>query len=140
MKPTYLFALAFVCFSVLTAPAVADQAAAESEPSSISAAGPATCREAPHTPSDPLLVAGCFVEVECADGSTVSCNGNSTCSTGGTNHRCVICDGVNEGCCPKTCCEECEENLELCLNECINCNICYTAYNYCVSQCSGGCP
>jgi hypothetical protein len=84
-----------------------------------------------------------LVQVECADSSVISCSGNSTCSTGGTNNRCVVCDGVQQFCCLQTCCEVCAANHDACVDNCettIQCRACIFGYNHCVSGCMGGCP
>jgi hypothetical protein len=94
---------------------------------------------------NPIPLAGCSIVVECDDGGTVSCNGNSSCTTSGPNNRCVTCDGVQQGCCEKTCCEVCLERLNNCLSTCgpfgfpPSCSACYTIYNICVGNCTGGC-
>lgn len=85
----------------------------------------------------------CSVVVECDDGSTVMCNGASSCSTN-NGGRCVICDGVQGGCCAKTCCEVCEDSYFNCSINCdpsvpVTCNICERVYNRCVNNCTGGC-
>jgi hypothetical protein len=83
---------------------------------------------------DPLQLSSCFVSVECADGSTVSCNGNSSCATSGTNGRCVTCDGVEQACCALTACEQCENNFNACISTCqghLECRICDQVYSIC---------
>lgn len=151
MKPKTLplSLLVFGCLVLVAAPALAD---AEAQPVAEEAASteavaddaPPACPALDAGLVEPLLQAPCSVSVECADGSMVSCTGDSSCSTSGTNGRCVTCDGVQEACCPKTCCENCEENLESCLRGCGNpvpsCDVCHNTYNFCVSNCTGGCP
>lgn len=91
-------------------------------------------------PGDPVALSGCFVSVQCADGSTRSCNGNSSCSTSGPGD-CVTCDGAQQ-CCPPppNCCDQCLQSYDSCLSTCdLKCNICHSAYDHCVNYC-GGCP
>jgi len=85
---------------------------------------------------DPLPMSPCFVSVDCADGSTVSCNGNSSCTTSGSNNRCVTCDGVQQGCCALTACEQCDINYDNCITTCefpFICNKCDRIYDRCLS-------
>lgn len=149
--------LACCCLALLSFPAFAAEAA---EPAAEAAAEPAVAVEPGDAQSDcrtsavlfgdsaledPIALAGCSITVECDDGSMVSCTGDSTCTTSGTNNRCVTCDGVQEGCCQKTCCETCQEQRENCLQSCgpfgfpPDCDACDTAYNICIGNCTGGC-
>ena len=82
----------------------------------------------------------CFLQVECADSSVISCNGASTCQTT-PDGLCVQCDGVPGECCDdQTCCDACIDNVTNCLNNCdFHCYHCNAGYNYCVSNCTGGC-
>lgn len=85
---------------------------------------------------DPLQMGPCFISVACADGSTVSCNGNNSCSTSGTNDRCVTCDGVQQGCCALSACEQCEINYYNCYSSCeftFECSKCDRFYDLCLS-------
>jgi len=85
------------------------------------------------------IAPGCFVQTECAGGSVLSCNGNTTCGTS-SDGRCTICDGTTTACCAEpSCCEMCDANLETCLSNCVKCNICNVVYNNCVNNCEGGC-
>lgn len=148
MKANLVLALFFVCcFGLVfqTSSVVAEEVATGDKAPSVAEVDPPACDPETAAFSDPVFASTCFVQVECSNGSVISCSGNSTCSTGGTNHRCVICDGVNKGCCPKTCCEVCEESYDSCLFNCggppVNCErVCGRGYNVCVNQCTGGCP
>ncbi|HMB52247.1 MAG TPA: hypothetical protein VKU40_02950, partial [Thermoanaerobaculia bacterium] len=87
---------------------------------------------------EPLFMGPCSVQMECADESVISCNGNNSCSTQG---NCVVCDGVQEECCAgATCCDECFDGYLLCLNNCGGrpCFTCEPSYEFCTSQCTGG--
>lgn len=84
---------------------------------------------------DPIELSPCFVSVTCSDGSTVSCNGNNSCTTSGTNNRCVTCDGVQQGCCALTACEQCDINYWNCISTCefpFECNRCDRFYDRCL--------
>ena len=90
---------------------------------------------------DPLQMSPCFISVTCSDGSSVSCNGNNSCNTSGTNNRCVTCDGVQQGCCPLTICEACEINYQICSQNCefeFECNKCDNIYGRCLTR--NNCP
>lgn len=95
---------------------------------------------------DAVFLGPCFVQMECDDESVISCNGNSSCSTGGPGGNCVICDGVQEACCSGgTCCQGCARSLDICLLTCggpheIPCSGCVMMYNSCIGNCTGGCP
>ena len=52
--------------------------------------------------SSPRAIATCTAMQNCANGSTVSCTGNSTCNVGATY---VQCDGVTTSC-PSSSCSE----------------------------------
>lgn len=145
MRPRFLLVLAFTCcaltFLAFPSPAAAAGATAENTIAAIFA--PAGCGTPTAVTPKPLFIT-CTVQIECADSSVVSCSGSSTCSTGGTNNRCVVCDGVQHDCCPKTCCEECAETRDNCLDTCpdwppLACRACLLGYNYCASNCEGGC-
>lgn len=134
------------CLALLAVPAHAepDRApAAQEAASSVTSetSEPPACDAVATVLEEPLLQAPCMVSVQCADGSSVSCTGSSSCSTSGTNGRCVTCDGTQTGCCPKTCCEDCQERLDECIGNCyvqFCVNRCYTSYDHCASAC-GGC-
>jgi hypothetical protein len=84
---------------------------------------------------DPLPMSPCFVSVECSDGSTVSCNGNNSCSTSGSNNRCVTCDGVQVACCALTACEWCDVTYDYCISNCFptfGCNLCESRHANCL--------
>lgn len=149
MKPTRPLLLVCCCGLALLALPTLAEASSESSPvasdaDAAVAQASAVCPTIESMFGDAVPLSGCSVTVECDDGSMVSCNGNSSCSTSGTNNRCVTCDGVQEGCCAKTCCEQCEENLQECDSmHCPSepgCTVCWNVYNYCLSQCEGGCP
>ncbi len=131
--------LAACCFLVLCAlPLAAGEA-----PTTDSAEAAVEVPAADATASCPSLIAGlsdavqlapCMITVSCSDGSSVSCNGNSSCSTSGPNGRCVTCDGVQQGCCALTACEQCEIDYTNCITTCefpFVCNKCETRYGMC---------
>lgn len=142
MKTTFhvvlsLFCLCSLCLLASAAPALAEGQAAVAEAQAPNAG------QAPDLFPVAPLVQACTLQIECADGSVISCNGNSSCSTSGGG-RCTTCDGVQTACCPKTCCEVCEENYIECSYGCdpsipITCRICDRVYDKCVGQCTGGC-
>lgn len=98
-------------------------------------------------PQDPLQMT-CSLQVECSDGSVISCMGNTTCSTS-PDGLCTVCDGVTTACCSvSTCCQECQFALDACTWECTSapppippgaCRHCFDEYNACVANCTGGC-
>ena len=137
MKPKLLLIIAWSLAAAIASPSLADEIKAGPIEALFASAGCGTLQIG--TP-EPLFLTGCLVQVECADSSVVSCSGSTTCSTGGTNNRCVVCDGVQQGCCPATCCEVCAANRDTCFNNCsaklCGCNM---GYNNCVASCTGGC-
>ena len=142
MRPNSLLVLAFCSLILLAAPGLADEAKGNAEGPIAAIFAPTGCGTLTTGTSEPLFLAGCFVQVECADGLVKSCSGNSTCSTGGINNRCVFCDGVQVGdCCPLTCCEQCAADRAVCFDNCqtLHCPGCNFAYNRCVAGCTGGC-
>ncbi len=145
MKPVLFFVLALACSTsaLLAFPASVATGVPESEIPWLAKPAFRACATLATTVAEPVLLSGCFIQVECSDSSIVSCSGNSTCSTGGASNRCVICDGVNRGCCAETCCEVCVEALDTCLDDCSTpamCNACWFTYNnLCVPNCTGGC-
>ena len=130
-----LLLLACCCLALVALPAAA------AEPAEPVAATPAPATEAPAAcPAvlaglpDPIQLAPCMVSVQCSDGSSVACNGNSSCSTSGPSGRCVTCDGVQQGCCELTLCEQCTIAYEDCMWTCqtvFECNKCDNAYARC---------
>jgi hypothetical protein len=152
VKPkTHLILLAACVCCLLVVPAALAEAApaapAEADAPAPAVETPAACPAltgdlalASFAPGDPIALSPCFVSVQCADGSSVSCNGNSSCTTSGSNGRCVTCDGVQQGCCALTCCEQCEQNYDACISTCdFKCGICDRVFTRCVNNC-GGCP
>jgi len=134
MKTVFHVVLCLCCLCLL---ALAGPAAAAEEQAAPNAA------ETPDLFPVAPLVQACTLQLECADGSVISCNGNSSCSTS-SNGRCTICDGVQTACCPKTCCEVCDENYFQCSLGCdpsipITCRICDRVYDKCINNCTGGC-
>lgn len=139
MRATLRLLAICCCLALCTLPLAAGEAPAAA-PAEATVEAPAT--EAP--PACPSLIAGlpdavqlapCMVTVSCSDGSSVSCNGNSSCSTSGTNGRCVTCDGVQQGCCALTACEQCEINYNNCITTCefpFECNRCDRFYDRCL--------
>lgn len=92
------------------------------------------------SPQDPLHLT-CTLQIECADGSVISCMGNNSCTTSGDG-RCTVCDGVQTACCAVSCCEVCDDALYACTSDCgspSECFVCLQEYNQCVSNCTGGC-
>jgi hypothetical protein len=138
MRPKLLLVLACCSLILLASPSLAEMARGEAEGPIAAVVTPASCGTATTGIPEPLFMA-CTVQVECADSSVISCPGNNTCSTGGTNNRCVVCDGVQQSCCPATCCEACEAQREACWENCIRCGVCGFAYNQCIAGCTGGC-
>jgi hypothetical protein len=134
------------CLSLLALPVAADTAddtataaapaqAATVAPEAPSADAGAACPAVDAGLPDALQLAPCFISVACSDGSSVSCNGNNSCSTSGTNGRCVTCDGVQQGCCAVTACEQCEINYFNCSSTCeftFECNRCERFYDRCL--------
>lgn len=138
--------LACTCWLALAQSGLAQQAPAVPAGPATPSAGaalaslflPAALTQA--APGDPVALNACSITVQCADGTSVSCNGSNSCSTSGTNNRCVTCDGVQQGCCAQTCCEQCDENLNQCVNSLGNSKLlCERMYDRCASNC-GGCP
>lgn len=139
MRASFRLLAACCCLALFALPLAADDAGAPAAALAETAATEAPATDA--TASCPSLLAGlpdavqlapCTVTVSCSDGSSVSCNGNSSCTTSGTNGRCVTCDGVQEGCCAVTGCEQCEINYTNCVWSCeFKCNYCETSYNMC---------
>lgn len=152
MKPSVAFAATVLCgvLAVIASPALASEDPQPSlnpqaEPAaSPTEATPPRCAQLQIGLVDPIQQSTCSVQVVCDDGSKVSCMGNSTCTTGGQNNRCVYCDGVKKGCCTQTCCESCEKHYTTCIHNCGNpvppCDFCEQAYTTCVGNCEGGCP
>lgn len=107
---------------------------------------PGACLESLEAPIDGAVSLGtCFVQMECADETVISCSGNSSCSTGGTGGNCVICDGVQQACCQgSSCCQWCEELRDACFEDCGTpfnppCSFCASRYVHCINNCTGGC-
>lgn len=137
-----LLVIACCCLIVWLFPAFAHAEASDSA----EVAAPAASPNAPMTCladfaaltgiDDPLQMSPCFISVDCADGSTVSCNGNSSCTTSGSNNRCVTCDGVQQGCCALSACEQCDINYYNCSSTCefpFECNRCERIYDRCLT-------
>lgn len=145
MRPNPVLVLTCCSLMLLAAPSFADEVKGEAEGPLATIFAPAGCGTLTTGTPEPLFLAGCSVQVECADSTMVSCSGDNTCSTGGTNNRCVVCDGVQQGCCPTTCCEQCAAQRDTCRRNCPawppNCpSTCdYVYNNYCVPECEGGC-
>lgn len=143
MRPKPLLVLiAFYSLTALASPGLSDEGKADDAAGPIAAmVAPASCATLAIGTPQPLFMT-CTVQVECNDGTVKFCSGNSSCSTSGINHRCVTCDGIQQGCCPVTCCEDCAASLATCEEGCIGsvCNACYRGYRYCVDNCTGGCP
>lgn len=142
MRPKPLLALACCSLILLASPGLADEAKVEAKGQIAALWAPARCVTPTTGIPEPSFMT-CTVQIECADTSVVSCSGNS-CSTGGINNRCVICDSVQHGCCPVTCCEQCQADWEACDGNCpdwplICARACQRAYNNCVAGCTGGC-
>jgi hypothetical protein len=93
MRPKYLLVLACCSLILLAAPGLADEAKVEAESPIAAIFAQAGCGTLTIGIPEPLFLASCLVQVECADSTVVSCSGNNTCSTNGINNRCVICDG-----------------------------------------------
>jgi len=94
-------------------------------------------------PIQPILLSTCTLQIECDDGSIVSCSGNSSCTTS-NGGRCAVCDGVQAGCCAKTCCEDCYDTYYSCISTCdpgipFSCRICDKVLTLCQNGCTGGC-
>jgi hypothetical protein len=128
-----LLLLACCCLALAALPATAAEPA---EPIAATAAAateaPGACPAVLAGLPDPIQLAPCMVSVQCSGGSSVACNGNSSCSTSGPNGRCVTCDGVQQGCCALTACEQCDINYDNCITTCdIKCNLCENVYNHC---------
>lgn len=143
MRPKLPLVVAVVCWSLaaLASPSLADEAKAEAAGPIATLFAPAGCGTVATSTAEPLLLKSCSVQIECADSSVISCSGSNTCATGGTNNRCVVCDGVQQSCCPVTCCEQCAANRDACWENCTRaCGVCGFAYNNCVAGCTGGCP
>lgn len=143
MRPKSLLVLAVACWSLtaLASPGLAEEVKDAAGPAIVMAV-PATCNTLSMDVPQPLFMA-CTVQVECANSSVISCSGN-TCSTGGSNNSCVICNGVQQSCCPgPTCCQMCEEERIYCLESCelpAGCKWCNTiVYPNCIAGCTGGC-
>lgn len=144
MKPQPFLLLACTLL-LLSAPGFADETRRETENRIAAIFAPVKCATSVTGVPEPLFRVGCSVQVECADSSVISCSGNNTCSTGGTNNRCVVCDGTQQGCCPATCCEVCAANRDACHSNCpdwpVSCGrMCARTYDNCVAGCTGGCP
>jgi hypothetical protein len=142
MRPKSLLVLACCSFILLASPGLADKAKVEAKSPIATLSAPVGCSILTTGTPEPLFLTGCFVNLECADSSIVSCSGNTTCSTGGYNDRCVICDGVLQDCCPETCCEVCEDNFFACVNGCglsSGCPMCNNLHSRCIAGCEGGC-
>jgi len=141
MRPKLFLTVACCSLILFAAPGLAKEAKVEAEGTIAAIFAPANCANPAIGIPEPLFRV-CSVQVECADSSVISCPGTSTCSTGGTNNRCVICDGVQQGCCPATCCEVCAANRDACFDNCPGPRACgcIFAYNNCVAGCTGGCP
>jgi hypothetical protein len=150
MKTTLYIALCLCCICLIASagPALAAQGeSAQAQPTAPQVDAARCAAEASVLPSlfpvEPVEQA-CTLQIECADGSVISCMGNYSCQTSG-NGRCTICDGVQTACCPQTCCEVCEQNYYNCISGCdpqipVTCRICDKVYNWCVQGCTGGCP
>lgn len=142
MRPKFILLLASCSLIFLVSPGFADGVKPQAEGTIAAMFAPVGCGTLASGTPEPLFLAGCLVQVECADNSVVSCSGNTTCSTNGTNDRCVICDGVQQGCCPVTCCETCEASFFDCVNGCglsSGCPVCNNLYSRCTAGCLGGC-
>lgn len=129
--------LAACCCIALAALPVAAEEVAPASGQQLASVAPAGCATIVPGIPDPLQTSPCTVTVTCADESTVSCSGNSSCSTSGTNGRCVTCDGVQQGCCPLTACEQCEQNYSSCISQCewdFECQFCENVYNRCITR------
>jgi hypothetical protein len=140
MRPKSAVVLAIVCCTVIVSPSLAAMEGTPAPQLLAAIFAPADSATLPAGTPEPSFLSGCTVQVQCADNSVVSCSGNSTCSTGGTNNRCVVCDGVQHGCCPQTCCEVCDANFQSCIDSCNppTCSICGRVYTRCTARC--GCP
>lgn|GEM_PF-2289614 len=146
MRPKFLLVLAVTCcaITVLASPSLAAADGAQSENPIAAIFGPADSGTLRTGTPEPLFLSGCFVQVECADTSVVSCSGSSSCTTSGINNRCVTCDSVPHGCCPITCCENCAMNRDSCSDNCPDWPLacfrgCSNTYNTCIAGCMGGC-
>lgn len=142
MRAKFLFILAVCCsFVVSASPGLADEVKADAAGLAVVMSAPAACNALSLGVPPPLFMT-CTVQIECDTGSVISCSGNS-CSTGGASNNCVVCNGNQMGCCPGlTCCQKCAAEREDCFLNCPDsrhCNYCNTAYNICVSGCTGGC-
>jgi|GEM_PF-1793182 len=149
MKTAVLSLLFICCLCLIALPAVAEQmadqapAADQAQPA-VQDAAPVAQPVPPITafPVQPIFQT-CTVTIQCADGSSVSCQDpNNSCSTS-SNGRCVICGGVQGDCCAQTCCEVCDDNYNQCELGCdpqipVTCRICDRVYDKCVQSC-GGC-
>jgi hypothetical protein len=136
------------CLAVVALPSLAEETndQSASQPATTEESGSEAATEAPEALAldleEPVLLSGCFLQVECDDSSVISCSGNSSCNTS-PNGRCAICDGVSAGCCAKSCCEVCWHYWEFCSNHCGNpipsCYYCDQTLESCVDKCTGGC-
>lgn len=142
MRPKPLLVLAIACMlTVLASPGFAATAGAQVENPIAALMTPSGCSALALGTPEPLFLT-CTVQVECADSSVLSCSGAS-CSTGGTNNQCVVCDGTQQGCCTMgTCCDLCDQQQSDCFDNCpegLQCNWCNVGYNHCIANCTGGC-
>ncbi len=136
MKAAVYTSLCLCCLCLLALPASAATPAGQDAPVS----------SAPILgtfPLQPVPLSVCTLQIECDDGSIVSCMGNSSCTTS-NGGKCAVCDSVQAGCCAKTCCEACDDNYLSCIYSCDpsiprTCNICENAYTHCLNHCTGGC-
>lgn len=143
MRRTSTF-VAVLALALLAAPAALADAAPTAPavvpaPDAAQPTGPALC---PTT--DPLgnpaaaptyVTAGpCSVQRQCDDGSTISCSGSSTCSSGpGSNGGYVTCDGVTTWC-PTPPPEECPYEGIFCKYHGSICGECYGASCRCFNS------
>jgi len=150
VKPTRTLSLLFAgcLLAFLSSPVLAQGTADQpSEPNAsiVLSQAPSACLTLAGVIGDPIPLSTCFISVACDGGGSVSCSGDISCTTSGPNNRCVTCDGVQQGCCERTCCEVCWDKLENCLANCgpfgfpPNCNACDTLYDFCVEYTCGGC-